>query len=202
MRTLGSPTELEWRRRLAVQRITQGYSLEEVSDFLGIHPRTVRRWVAAFRQHGDPGLAARAVPGRPAKLSTTQEKIVRRWLSERPTEHGFATDLWSAPRLAQLIRQEMDIAFNPRYLCAWLRQRGYTPQKPCRVAREHDDAANARWLAEDWPRIKKRYAGAVPACCSWTKAGCCWRRCCGAAGRCAASRRSRSTRRRTATRCR
>jgi transposase len=163
---------LERRRLLAVQRVAEGYSAEEVADFLGVDPRSVRRWVAAFRQGGAGGLAARPVPGRPAKLSSTQEKVVRRWLADNPTEYGFATDLWTAPRLAQLIAEEWDIPFHPDALGHWLRQRGYTPQKPRRRPREHSDEAVARWLAADWPRIKKRRGGAVRACSSWTRAGC------------------------------
>jgi transposase len=159
MRTEGSPTVLEYRRRLAVQRVEDGYSIEEVADFLGVDRRTVRRWVAAFRQHGAAGLAAHPVPGRPPKLNPTQEKIVVRWLADNPTEHGFATELWTAPRLARLIEQEFGIRFHPDYLITWLRQHGYTPQKPRRVHRERDDEAIAEWLARDWPRIKKRRAG-------------------------------------------
>jgi transposase len=156
MRSVGSPVELERRRQLAVRRVAEGYSAAEVADFLGVAPRTVRRWLDLFRRRGPSGLAARPVPGRPPKLSHTQEKIVRRWLADSPTEYGFATELWSAPRLAQLIEQEWCVCFHPAYLATWLRQRGYTPQKPHRVAREHDDAAVARWLASDWPRIKKK----------------------------------------------
>ena len=163
MRTPGSPAVLEYRRRLAVERVRDGYSTQEVADFLGVDPSSVRRWVAASRKPGASGLAARPVPGRPSKLSSTQEKIIRRWLTESPTEHGFPTDLWSAPRLARLIREELGVTLHPGYLSAWLRQRGYTPQKPRRKAREHDDAAVAGWLARDWPRIKKRPAGAAPA---------------------------------------
>jgi transposase len=162
MRTEGSPAVLEYRRRLAVQRVEEGYSIGEVADFLGVDRRTVRRWVADFREHGAAGLAAHPAPGRPPKLTPTQEKIVCRWLADHPTEHGFATELWTAPRLTQLIEQEFGIRFHPDYLTAWLRQRGYTPQKPRRVHREHDDEAIAGWLAQDWPRIKKRHAGGAP----------------------------------------
>src|SRR6266446_10431821 len=123
MRTIGSPAALEWRRRLAVQRVDEGYSTEDVAAFLGIDPRSVRRWVAAARRPGAPGVAAQPVPGRPPKLSVTQEKIVRRWLTDSPTEHGFPTDLWSAPRLAQLIREALGVSLHPGYLSAWLRQR-------------------------------------------------------------------------------
>jgi len=118
--------------------------------------------MAAFRQHGAAGLAAHPVPGRPPKLTPTQEKIVCRWLTDNPTEHGFATELWTAPRLALLVAQEFGIRFHPDYLTTWLRQRGYTPQKPRRVHRERNDEAIAGWLAQDWPRIKKRRAGEAP----------------------------------------
>src|SRR4051812_26954350 len=105
MRSIGSPIELERRRLLAAQRVCEGYSTEEVSNFLGVDPRSVRRWLADFHQHGAAGLAARPTPGRPAKLSLTQEKIVCRWLADNPTDHGFATELWTAPRLGLLIEQ-------------------------------------------------------------------------------------------------
>lgn len=156
MRTKGSPEELEHRRQLAVRRYLEGYSADEIAAFLDVAPRTVWRWLAAFREKGTEGLSARQVSGRPPKLTTTQEKIVRRWLTENPMTHGFTTELWTGPRLAQLIRQEFGIGLNPRYLCTWMRARGFTPQKPQRVAREGDPREVAAWLESQWPRIKKR----------------------------------------------
>jgi transposase len=153
---------LEYRRRLAVQRITGGYSAQEVADFLGVDPSTVRRWLAAFRDRGEAGLVAGPASGRPGKLSPTQEKIALRWLDDRPTHHGFETELWTAARLGQLIREEFGVGLNPRYLSTWLRERGFTPQKPERVPRERDPEAIAAWLESDWPRIKKRPGGREP----------------------------------------
>jgi transposase len=154
MRSIGTPAELERRRLLAVQRVFEGYTAEEVADFLGVNPGSVRRWVAAFRNDGAAGLAARHASGRPPKLTTAQEKVVQRWLHDNPTDFGFATELWSAPRLRLLIEQEFGVTFHPDYLGTWLRLRGYTPQLPRHVPRERDEREIARWLAEDWPRIK------------------------------------------------
>jgi transposase len=162
MRDPGSPSELEHRRRLAVQRVLEGYSTDEVAEFLGVDPRSVRRWVAAYRQAGDEGLLARPATGRPPKLTSTQEKFIRRWLADKPTEHGFATDLWTGPRLTRMIRQEFAIDLNPKYLTAWLRQRGFTPQKPRRVPRRRDPEEIAAWLQTRWPRIKKRPDAGTP----------------------------------------
>ena len=159
MRPNGSPLEPEHRRRLAVQRILEGYSTQEVAEFLGVDPSSVRRWVAAYRRLGDEGLVAGPAPGRPRKLTSTQEKFVLRWLADSPTEHGFSTELWTGPRLARLIEQEFGVRFHPWYLSGWLRERGFTPQKPQRVPRERDPEAIAAWLASDWPRIKKRPGG-------------------------------------------
>jgi len=156
MRSSGLPQELEYRRCLAVRRSLEGYSIDEVADFVDVHPRTVKRWLQIFREHGWDGLASQPVAGRPCKLTATQEKIVLRWLNDSPTEHGFPTGLWTARRLGQLIWEEWGIAFHPRYLPDWLRRRGLTPQKPQRVPRERDPEAIANWLAIDWPRIKKK----------------------------------------------
>jgi transposase len=159
MRSKGSPVELEHRRLLAVPRLVEGYSSQEVADFLGVDPSTVRRWRLAFHKEGVSGLCAQPIPGRPRKLTRTQEKIVCRWLADRPVQHGFDTDLWTAARLAELIRQEWDIAFNPRYLSCWLQAQGFSPQKPERVPRERDPEAIATWLQSQWVRIKKKRAG-------------------------------------------
>src|SRR5262249_15473244 len=120
---------------------------------------SVSRWLSAFRRQGDAGLVAHPAPGRPTKLSHTQEKIVFRWLAESPTLHGFPTDLWSAPRLAQLIRRDLGVSLDPEHLTVGLRQRRSPPQNPRRVPRERDDAAIALWLARDWPRIKRQTRG-------------------------------------------
>jgi transposase len=107
----------------------------------------------------------RPVPGRPPKLTSIQEKIVCRWLADNPIEHGCATELWTAEDLVRLIKQEWGVRLNPDYLTTWLRRRGFTPQKPRRKAREHNDEAIARWLERDWPRIKKRHDGGARTCC-------------------------------------
>jgi transposase len=74
----------------------------------------VGRWVAAFRDQGDKGFIARQVSGRPSKLTSTQEKIALRWQTDCPLEHGFETELWTVPRLGQLIQEKFGVRLNPR----------------------------------------------------------------------------------------
>jgi transposase len=146
---------LERRRVLAVDRVDSGYTQKEVADFLGVHRSTVWRWMQHFRQQGRAGLKAKRHPGRTPKLTPPQEREVLSWFARSPTEFGFSTELWTAPRVATLIRRAFGVRFHPRYLNQWLAERRITPQKPRRRPRERNDAEIRRWLAEDWPRIKK-----------------------------------------------
>ena len=136
--------------------------MEEIADFLGVAVRSVRRWVAAFRDQGDEGLAARAVEGRPPKLTDEQTQAVLTWLTDSPTAHGFPNELWTAARVGTRIRQEWGITFNRRYLSAWLRERAITPQLPQRVPRERNPERIAHWRARQWPRIQKKCAACRP----------------------------------------
>lgn len=165
MRSTGTAAELEARRRLAVDRVGEGWSQKDVAAFLGVHRVTVAKWVARHRADGADGLTAKPTPGRPRFLTADQEKQVLGWLSEPPTTHGFDTDLWTARRVADLILTKLGVRFHPNYLREWLSTRGYTPQKPARRARQRNPEGIARWVAEDWPRIQKRRPRSAPTSC-------------------------------------
>jgi transposase len=157
--------EQEVRRRLAVRKVLDGRSPADVAEFLDVHVETVRKWVRAYRAAGDDGLTATPHPGRAPLLTPDQQAQVLRWLTDRPTAHGFATDLWTARRVAELIRQKFGIAFNPNYLRQWLTKRGYSPQKPAKRAGEQKPHEINRWRAKGWPEIQKRGAPFAPTSC-------------------------------------
>jgi transposase len=146
----------EARRRLAVQRVSEGWTQQAVAAFLGVHPVTVGKWVRAHRATGDTALAAKRHPGRTSFLTDEQEQQVLDWLTQKPTAFGFTTDLWTARRVAELIRQKFEVQFHPNYLREWLTARGHSPQKPAKRAQERQPQEVARWAAEDWPRIQKK----------------------------------------------
>jgi transposase len=161
---------LERRRRLAVARVLEGHTQQEVAKFLGVAKSAVSQWMKAFRQQGADGLAARAASGRPRKLTKRQEGCVLRWFSQPATKFGFANDLWTAPRVAQLIRRKWGVKFHPRYLNAWLAERRITPQKPRSVPRERNDEQIRHWLRYRWPRIKNGRGSCARISFSLTKA--------------------------------
>ena len=156
MRSKGSAKELEALRKRAVLLVTQGRTQASVAYALGIHPSTIAKWMARHRSEGDSGLTAKPTPGRPKFLNESQEQQVHEWLMQKPTELGFRTDLWTAARVAQLIQQRLGVSFHPSYLREWLTNRGYSPQRPQKRARQKNEETIAGWIKHDWPRIQKK----------------------------------------------
>ena len=164
-------------RLLAVLRLDDGWSRQDVCDFFDISMRSVKRWCKDRRDAGgDAGLLTRPRSGRPPKLGDAQAQQVLGWLGRSACDFGFATDRWTAPRVAAVIDERLGVRFNARYLNDWLGRRGVTPQMPQRRPRERDEALIDAWVRRDWPRVKKRRVTCTRPLVLRTKAGSCWRR--------------------------
>lgn len=156
MRPRGSPKVLEERRRRAVQLLAEGQAPVAVSRLLGVDRRSVRRWNAAYRQGGDEGVRARPAPGAPAKLTPDQQIKLVQLLLAGALAAGFPTDLWTCPRVAELIRREYGVRYHVDHVGRILHALGWSPQKPQRRAMERDEDAIQQWVEQDWPRLKKK----------------------------------------------
>lgn len=156
MRPPGAPKQLEKRRRRAVQLLESGQRLSAVASQVGAAVSSVFRWCQAYRRKGTRGLDARPTPGRPPRLSTSQKRQLVRLLTRGALHAGYRTDLWTMPRVTELIHQEFGVRYHPAHVWKVLTALGWSCQKPERRAVERDEVAIARWKREDWPRIKKR----------------------------------------------
>ena len=159
MRPPGSPEELQRRRERAVSLLRQGYPPVEVARRVGVDRRSVRRWKAAVRDRGRKALRAKPVPGRPRKLDALTVKGLERDLLEGAPAAGVPTDLWTGPRVVELIQARFGIHYEVSGVWRLLRSLGWTPQKPVRRAVERQEREIRRWIKKQWPRIKKKPAG-------------------------------------------
>jgi transposase len=156
MRPAGNPETLERRRHKAIDLLAEGWSPVEVARHVGVDRRSVRRWRAAHDRDGPDGVALRPAPGRPSKLDAKARRRLEKLLLKGARASGFPTDLWTCPRVGEVIRQAFGVDYHVDHLGRVLRSLGWTPQKPERQARERDEAAIRRWIRVDWPRIKKK----------------------------------------------
>ena len=144
------------RRFLAVQRVAEGLAPKQVAQVLGVHTETVRLWVRTHKAGGDQALQGTPHPGRKPFLTPHQETQVRSWLTQSPTQFGFRTELWTAARVAQLIRDKFDVAYHPNYLREWLTKRNYSPQKPKRHPRQQNPEQIEEFIRTTYPALQKK----------------------------------------------
>ncbi|HUU93108.1 MAG TPA: IS630 family transposase [Phycisphaerae bacterium] len=148
--------ELEARRRVAKRLLGQGLGLRAVARAVGASPSSVKRWSDALEAGGPDALKAKPHPGRRPWLSLRQKERLRRILLKGARKAGYATDLWTCPRVAEVIAKHFGVRYHPDHVWRILRGLGWTCQKPERRARERDEAAIRQWRDERWPDIKKR----------------------------------------------
>lgn len=135
--------------------LQKGHGVREVARMVGVVPGAVVAWRQQYERKGEAGLAAKPHPGRKAKLSLAQRKKLLRLLKKGPQAHGYATDLWTLPRVAEVIHKRFGVRYDPSHVWRILNALGWSAQKPERRARERDEEGIDRWRKRDWPRIKK-----------------------------------------------
>lgn len=168
------PAELlEDRRRRALALLDESRSLNAVSRLIRCAPSSVMRWRNARRRGGIRALRVRASPGRPPKLRAGQRRRLIRVLLRGAMVQGYATELWTTTRIAEVIQREFDVAYHRAHVGRLMHSLHWSHQKPERRALERNDEAIERWKREDWPRVKKTPRGWAPTSCSSTNPASC-----------------------------
>jgi transposase len=161
---------LEVRRREAARLLKEGLSQSEVARVVGVHRQSVSRWARELEQSGMRGLRKARHTGRPAKLSPAQLRDIERALRRGPEAFGFATGLWTAGRVRDLIKGRTGIRYHEGHVWRILRKLNWTCQRPTGRALERDEEAIRRWQKVEWPRVKKKRAASGVPSSSSTKA--------------------------------
>jgi transposase len=146
----------EWRRLRAWELAQQGWGVRRIAVALDASPAAVSRWLAAARHGGHLALLTRSRSGAPSKLSADQRRLIPDFLWHGPEAYGFRGELWTCPRVAQVLAEEFGVAYSRSQVARILKALGWTPQVPITRAIQRDEEAIERWAAEDWPALQAR----------------------------------------------
>ena len=162
---------LEQRRMQAADLLRQGMTEAEVSRQVGVHRQSVNRWAAVLKKQGKTGLKKAGRAGRPSKLSEKDLNRLRKSLQRGPEKLGYETSLWTAGRVAVLIKELFGVQYHEDHVWRILRKLGWSCQRPVGRALERDEEAIRRWKEKRWPALKKKPKGAAKQSSSSTKVG-------------------------------
>ena len=139
MRPTGTAAELERRRTRAVELMSEGESPTVIARILGVCRTSLYRW-KKMAQADPKGLAARPHPGPKARLTAEQLGESEALLLQGATEHGWPNALWTAQRVAEMIRRHFGVAYHVEHARKVIRRRlRWTSQVPQKKAKQRND---------------------------------------------------------------
>jgi transposase len=142
-------------RQRAVNAVQNGESPEIVARVLGISRAALYQWLAKYRQGGMGQLDARKRGGRPPKLDGHALRYIYDTITmKNPMQLKFPFALWTTAMVVQLIYDKFNIRLSRSSVSRLLNQLGLSAQRPLWRAYQQDPEAVAKWLNDEFPKIK------------------------------------------------
>jgi transposase len=146
----------EERRKRAWALKQEGWPQKEIARALGVSEGAVSQWLKRAREVGGvAGLARRPPPGRMPRLRQEQRTQIPALLAQGAEAHGFRGDVWTAQRMAEVIRRTFGVRYHRDHVSRPLRQPGWSRQQPVERATQRDEEAIRQWYEQRWPALKK-----------------------------------------------
>jgi transposase len=147
---------MEERRMRAADLFEAGIIPAEIARQVGVTHQIVSEWRKAWWRSGRDGLRAVGRAGRKPKLNEAQLAKVQEALVRGAEANGYTTDLWTLPRVAEVIERQTGVSYHPGHVWYVLRdQLDWTWQRPARRAVERNEEAIEHWVKKRWPQLKK-----------------------------------------------
>lgn len=153
---------LETYRFAAVRLRKEGVVASVIAKAFGIRDTSVYRWLSNRQRKGLNSLKSTKAVGPPPSLLPEQFQKLLVWLRQPASTLGYATDLWSGPRIRHLLKHRCGVNYHPKHMPRLLRRLGLVIKFPERRALEQDPAKIREWKETRLPAImanaKKRRA--------------------------------------------
>jgi transposase len=147
-------------RKTAVRLVIKGEKQNKVAALFGVRLGTVCDWVKKYKGCGFSSLKdqSRGARSEDRKLLTAkQEKQIQEMITDKmPDQLKLDFALWTRKAVMELVDREFGIKLGLTTMGDYLREWGFTPQKPKKRAYEQCPKSVERWLKEEYPIIKEK----------------------------------------------
>lgn len=159
MKNPNTPLPKDWRegRRLRAWELhEQGWPQKKIAEALGVTEGAVSQWITKGKAHGPQALRHQPSPGAPPKLTKEQRDQLPGLLAQGAEAFGFRGQVWTAARVAQVIKREFGVSYHPTHCSRLLAAIKHSRQKPETRATQRNAQAIQVWRDHHSVEIKKR----------------------------------------------
>jgi transposase len=107
-----------------------GADVATIARWSGRTPRTVRRWLGAFRSSGVAALADAPIPGRPPKADGAYLAALEDAVTTAPRMLGLPFDIWTSRRLRAYLAEQTGVCLAPSWLRTLLHRQRFACGRP------------------------------------------------------------------------
>ena len=97
----------------AADLLERGVRPAEIARQVGVAHQVVSEWRKAWRQGGREALRSAGPAGRKSRLTDAQLAEVTTALIDGAEANGYSTDVWTVPRVAEVIEHVTGVAYHP-----------------------------------------------------------------------------------------
>lgn len=145
----------EWRRGRAVLCYIEGRRVIEIAVDLDVTRGAVNRWLRWYEALGVGGLVTGKAPGPAPKLGEAQRRELSALVQAGPLAAGYQSGVWTGPMIGDLIERRFGVHYHRHNVPRLLHELGFSVQRPRKRLARADAEAQATWLRERLPAIKK-----------------------------------------------
>jgi len=154
--TFRTTSDRRLRDRSQIVLLAQrGRAHQAIAEDLGISPRTVQRWLNAYRARGLDGLQPRRAPGAKPKLTAELAPIVQQWVKDGPVKQGLDRANWTCAELADHLYQTKGIRVRKSAMHVFCSRHDIRPYRPTYRFLRGDPVKQAA-AREDLAALKKK----------------------------------------------
>jgi transposase len=117
-----------------------GQDLDEIAQWTGRTPETVRRWLAVFQAGGIVALADAPRQGRPPKADAAYRTALQTAVATPPRRVGLPFDVWTSERLSVSLAQQTGTRIAPGWLRVLLQRQRFVCGRPKHTLAQLQDA--------------------------------------------------------------
>jgi transposase len=150
----------EWRRGRAILGYIEGRRVIEIAAELDVTRGAVNRWLQWYEAMGVGGLLTGKAPGRAPKLGEAQRGELSAMVEAGPLAAGYQSGVWTGPMIGDLIERRFGVHYHRHNVPRLLHELGFSLQRPRKRLARADAEAQASWLRERLPAIKKKHGHA------------------------------------------